>query len=651
MPDSVPPTRPPGPDARLLDLASRWLELRRQGKPVSVAELCADCPHLVPGLQSMLDDLEHAGGLPGGDQAHLATPTPGYDTTCGTPFPQEPLPSFAPFEVSSRYVVEALLGEGGMGAVYRARDRKLDRAVALKVIRPGKLSADLRERFEIEARAVARLDHPHIVKIYDVGEWQSDQASEVAPYLALELVPGGSLAKKLGSRALPPHDAARLVRLLALGMAHAHERGIVHRDLKPDNVLMGPPADEPRLNSSLGCPKVTDFGLARQVDANQRLTQAGMVMGTPEYMAPEQAEGQIDVGPPADVHALGLILYRLLTGKTPFGATSLSEVLYKVSRETPPPPSQVCADVPGELERICMDCLKKAPELRPRAAVLAGRLDRFLGAALEPSTQTPCLKAVPRPPSRRRILGLGLAGVAVGLGGVGLWLGRRQREPGEEGPPANPDAATRAREKEPAALTAELTVRVWAARMGKKGLRIGVDEGAVPVREDEQLQMEVKLNQPGYAFLLWLDGKGTVTPLYPWNDQRIDVESLAVPPPVVRVESVRNPSLLSKGWPVDDTAGLDTILLLARREPWPPGRDLATLLGKVPTAPLREPGEVVVRGWDRGQAVERVKLDLVRRPKKEAREIDDQLTQVVARLAKDFEVIRAVQFAHVGKGR
>jgi hypothetical protein len=194
-----------------------------------------------------------------------------------------------------------------------------------------------------------------------------------------------------------------------------------------------------------------------------------------------------------------------------------------------------------------------------------------------------------------------------------------------------------------------LTVRVWALRAGKKGLRIGIDDGAVPLREDEQLQMEVKLNQPAHAFLLWIDGKGMVTPLYPWNDLKIAVQSVAVPPPVARADRFHNPSVLSKGWPADDTLGLDTILLLARRAPWPAGCDLAKLLGKVPAAPLRDPGEVVVRGWDRGQPVERVKLDLLRGPKKEARDVDDQLTQVVGRLQGQFEVIRAVQFAHVGK--
>jgi hypothetical protein len=213
--------------------------------------------------------------------------------------------------------------------------------------------------------------------------------------------------------------------------------------------------------------------------------------------------------------------------------------------------------------------------------------------------------------------------------------------------PPKDEGGTPGGEKTP--LTGELVVRVWAPQRGARGLRIGIDEGAVPVREDEQLQAEVTLNEPAYAYLLWIDGKGEVTPLYPWNDDAIKVDSVAVPPPAVKAEELRSPSKGSQGWPVDGTVGLDLWLLLVRREPWPKGRSLADLIGKVPGAPLNNPGEVVVRGWDKGRPVERLKLDLLRRPKKEAQQIDDQLLQLQGRLEGEFEVIRAVQFAHVAK--
>jgi hypothetical protein len=192
-----------------------------------------------------------------------------------------------------------------------------------------------------------------------------------------------------------------------------------------------------------------------------------------------------------------------------------------------------------------------------------------------------------------------------------------------------------------------LVVRVWSKRRGVSGLRLGLDDGAMPVCEDEQLQAEVTLSEPAYAYLLWVDGKGTVTPLYPWNDDELKVESVAVAPPAVKAQTFRNPSRASQGWRLDDTLGLDLWLLLARRQPWPKGRDLAELIGEVPPAPLDRPGEVVVRGWDRGESV--VREDHYRRPKAKAQEIDDQLLRLVDRLKDDFELIRAVQFAHAAR--
>ena len=164
------------------------------------------------------------------------------------------------------------------------------------------------------------------------------------------------------------------------------------------------------------------------------------------------------------------------------------------------------------------------------------------------------------------------------------------------------------------------------------------------------IQIEATLSRPAHAYLLWIDGKGVVTPLYPWNaGDKIRVESVATAPPALpRTKRVLNPNRANKGWEVDDTPGLDTILLLARPEPWPAGRDLAALLGKVPAAPLHDPGEVVVRGWDGGRALTPApSLDLRRAPKKEAQEIDDQLVRLADRLGGDFELIRAVRFAHV----
>ncbi len=262
------------------------------------------------------------------------------------------------------YEVQGLLGKGGMGVVYKARQVRLDRVVALKMIRAGgQAEADELERFGREARAVARLHHPHIVQIYEVGEHQGQ------PYLALEYLPGGSLAQHLAGAARPPKEAARLVETLARAVSAVHQAGIVHRDLKPANVLL----------TADGTPKVGDFGLAKRVDGTAGQTASGAVLGTPAYMAPEQAQGKArEVGPAADIYALGAILYELLTGRPPFQADSAVDVIVQVVRDEPVPPSRLNARVPRDLETICLKCLAKEPAGRYGSALaLAQDLERF----------------------------------------------------------------------------------------------------------------------------------------------------------------------------------------------------------------------------------------------------------------------------------
>jgi serine/threonine protein kinase len=213
------------------------------------------------------------------------------------------------------------LGKGGMGIVYRARQVKLDRLVALKLIRSGSLAdTEERSRFDAEARAAARLQHPHIVQVFEVGEHDG------LPYLALELVGGGSLARQCRGQPWEAHRAARLIEQLAQAVQHAHEHGVVHRDLKPDNVLL----------TADGTPKITDFGLARRTDIDAGLSRSGLLVGTPSYMAPEQAVGKSKaVGPAADVWSLGVLLYELLTGRPPFRAASVFDTLTQVRLDDP----------------------------------------------------------------------------------------------------------------------------------------------------------------------------------------------------------------------------------------------------------------------------------------------------------------------------
>jgi serine/threonine-protein kinase len=258
-----------------------------------------------------------------------------------------------------------VLGRGAMGIVYKARQKPLRRLVAVKVIRGGDHSAADLARFRGEAEKLAQLQHPNIVQIFDAGEDQG------RPYFAMELVEGGSLAARLAQGWLPTaRQAAALVRELAGALAWVHQCGICHRDLKPANILL----------EAGDRPKIADFGLAKQLGDEGNFTATGAVVGTASYMAPEQAAGQSrQVGPAADIYALGAILYELLAGRPPFLGATLLDTLDQVRRQEPFPLRQLCPGVDRDLETICLKCLRKRPEERYASATeLADRLDQFL---------------------------------------------------------------------------------------------------------------------------------------------------------------------------------------------------------------------------------------------------------------------------------
>lgn len=258
------------------------------------------------------------------------------------------------------------IAAGGMGVVYKARHRVLDRIVALKLIMAGQLARPEEiQRFRIEAQAAARLEHPHIVPVYEIYEEQGRH------YFAMGYVAGQSLARRIADRGpLAPREAARLIQQVAEAVDFAHRKGIVHRDLKPGNVLL----------DTDGQPRVTDFGLAKQMDSEYSLTATGQILGTPAYMAPEQALGKPDlIGPACDVYGLGATLYAALTGKPPFEARSAPELFLKITDERPASLRSKNKAVPRDLEAICLKCLEKDAAQRYRSAgELADDLNRFL---------------------------------------------------------------------------------------------------------------------------------------------------------------------------------------------------------------------------------------------------------------------------------
>jgi len=395
-------------DSRLTELALRWEEFRDQGQIVSAEALCQECPELLEPLRQRIQALQDM------DQMLVVPPSQpvaGCTTIAvpGQPTARQPVQDLEAPAISGYEILE-MLGQGGMGVVFRARQLRLGRIVALKMILPGRKPSETEAaRFRREIETVAELQHPNIVQIYEVGDYDGK------PFFSLEFCAGGSLADRLMNGPLPPREAAELVRTLAGAMAAAHCQGIIHRDLKPGNILL----------HKDGSPRITDFGLARRLDSEDGLTVTGAILGTPSYMAPEQAAGHSrEVGTPADIYALGAILYELLTGRPPFRADTPWNTVRLVISGEPVPPRRLQARVPADLETICLKCLEKEPNRRYHSALdLAEDLRRYL--AHEPILARPVsltgrlLRWCRRHPAMAGLAGtLLLALVIIAVGGV-----------------------------------------------------------------------------------------------------------------------------------------------------------------------------------------------------------------------------------------
>jgi serine/threonine protein kinase/Tfp pilus assembly protein PilF len=356
-------------------------------------------PTQLPGMEA--DSLERQSTLVGPIVA------PDRLSTCG-PWLDSPA-----FPVVSGYDIEGVLGRGGMGVVYKAVQRKLMRPVALKMIqRDLNVDPTQLERFRVEAQAVAQLRHPNIVQIFDVGDVGG------VPYFSLEMLEGGSLADQLAGASMPAGRAADLATTLARAVSAVHEVGIIHRDLKPANVLF----------DGYGTPKVTDFGLAKRLETDDKQTQTGQIMGTPSYMAPEQAQGLVaKIGPAADIYALGAVLYEMLTGRPPFKGSNVMETLSQVVSDEPVAPSRLQPRVPRDLETICLKCLSKPPERRYACANdLADDLERFRAGepilARRTSMRERSVRWMRRRPAMTALISLLLILATTSAGLVGWYL-------------------------------------------------------------------------------------------------------------------------------------------------------------------------------------------------------------------------------------
>jgi WD40 repeat protein len=269
-----------------------------------------------------------------------------------------------PLERLAEYEILGEIGRGGMGVVFKARHTRLGRVVALKMILGGGvIDQDDLARFETEASSASQLQHPNIVALYEVGSHAGQ------PYFSMEYVAGSSLAQLIARGALPPRQAAQYIEVTAHAVHYAHGRGIIHRDLKPANILV----------NEVGQPKITDFGLAKRIDVERGQTRSGAIVGTPSYMAPEQASGKKGLTTAADIYSLGAVLYELLTGKPPFRAETPFDTLLRVIDSDPEMPRKLNSVIDRDLETICLKCLEKDPQRRyPTAEGLADDLHRYL---------------------------------------------------------------------------------------------------------------------------------------------------------------------------------------------------------------------------------------------------------------------------------
>jgi hypothetical protein len=510
---------------------------------------------LRPRIEDYLGEMPDAGrvalarelrALEGAYRARGELATAGRPAEMPGPGPAPPASSRP--EVAG-YEILGELGRGSMGVVYRARQRSLNRPVALKMILAGAYAGPAAlARFRNEAEAAARLQHPNIVPIYELGEHIG------MPYAVLELVAGGSLDRRLAGGPLPARGAAELIEALARAIDHAHRRGVVHRDLKPSNILLM--AD--------GTPKISDFGLAKLVSGDGGLTQTGEMLGTPSYMAPEQAENRRDLGPAVDIWALGAILYECLTGRRPFCGRSVLETLELIRSGTPPRPGVLCEAVPPALEVICLRCLEKDPAARyPSAAALADDLRRSLGGA--PTDARP---TAPRPDGRARALRGGLIAAAilvvVALGALMPLPGRWWADPGpREGP----------------ALAGSIDIVVYeSATAGtdsfqpgdsaRQGLHLQ-DRRALPLGPRDWIRIEATVNRPAYLYLVWIDTDGRATPLWPWRSGAW-TDRPAPEQPRVRL-NIPDPESGKDIMPLDlGSPGVEALILLGRDAPLSP---------------------------------------------------------------------------------
>lgn len=348
----------PERESELAELVSRLTDQLQRGEKVELESVIGKYPHLAADLRDIWGALMVVDFAAGNSRTQSSASVQEQNSNKCFRVP------YLPFRLDD-YELEEEIGRGGMGVVYRARQLSLNRTVAIKMISDSRATrSDSHKRFLAEAEANARLEHPGIVSVYEVNEFQGH------PYFSMQLVRGQTLSDRLQQGPLPQRDAARMLLEVCRAIEFAHQHGILHRDIKPSNILL----------DANNHPCVTDFGLAKFADSQYSLTRTGAVLGTPSYMSPEQASGRSSlVGPASDIYSLGSVLYHALTGRPPFLADSPMEMVLKILEDEPPLPRLLESRIDRDLEMIVVRAIQKPPDLRyATAGEMANDLQAFL---------------------------------------------------------------------------------------------------------------------------------------------------------------------------------------------------------------------------------------------------------------------------------